>query len=431
MSKLLTAVLVGAGYRGDIYASYSIKYPDKLKIVGIVENNSERLNLMKKKYNVADDNCFDSVDEFVLKDKFADVVINATMDQFHVVTSIPILKKGYDLLLEKPFALNEKEMRDILRVVRKYNRKVYVCHVLRYSPFYLAIKKCLLNNDIGDIINIQLAEHVTYHHMAVSYVRGQWRSEKICFAPMLLAKCCHDVDLMMWLMGDNKAVSVSSFGGDFQFLPEKKPEGAGTRCMVDCKYNKECPFSAESNYIFGNWRTQYVWRDLDPDEEPTEENKIKSLKTTNPFGKCVWDFERDGNVDHQAIMVNFENGALGTLNMVGGTSRSERKIHIIGTKGEIKGVFEDSQFVVRKISPYSPDGYVQSIKNVGEYNDCCAVKGGHRDADEWLVADFVDSINGKEPSISCTDIFNSVPSHAVIFKADKSLKYGRVEKITY
>ena len=51
------------------------------------------------------------------------------------------------MLLEKPFAVNEKEAKELLEVVKRTGRKVYVCHVLRYTPFYASIKKHLVNGD--------------------------------------------------------------------------------------------------------------------------------------------------------------------------------------------------------------------------------------------------------------------------------------------
>ncbi len=429
MSKQVTVVIVGAGNRADIYASYSLTHPDKLKVVGIVDPDKIRRGIMQKKYDVDDDRCFDSVEEFVKVDKFADAVINGTMDHLHVSTSIPMLEKGYDMLLEKPFALNEEEMDKLVDVANKNNSKVYICHVLRYAPFFKAIKQHLINKEIGDILTIETCEHVNYHHMAVAFVRGKWRSEKLCFAPMILAKSCHDMDIMMWMMNETEPVSVASFGNNMQFIPEKKPSDAGERCMVDCPRNKECPFSAEANYISEPRWIQYVWKCIEGDLDQSVENKIKSLKEFNPYGKCVWDFERDGNVDHQAVLVNFKNGATGAFTMVGGTSKSERNIHIVGTKGEIKGTFEDSIYVLRKISPYTKDGYETTTYDLKITGDMTGQTGAHGGGDVGLIADFVAVMSGEEPSISCTDINDSTLSHRVIFRAEKSRKNKTIEAI--
>lgn len=251
-------------------------------------------------------------------------------------------------------------------MAKKYNSKVVIGHVLRYTDFYRSIKEHVLRGEIGKIISIEMCEHVNYHHMAVSYVRGKWRSEKLCFAPMLLAKSCHDMDIMLWMMKETQPCAVASFGSDYQFGTDRKPEGAGNRCMTDCPMASACYFSADSNYLAAERWKQYVWKALEG--ELTDERKAESLRTDNPYGKCVWDFERDGNVDHQTVIVNFANGATGTFSMVGGSAKSERNIHIVGTHGEIKGTFEDSHYVVRSMAPYADKkGFVEkSFSRMGK-----------------------------------------------------------------
>ena len=429
MEKQITVVLLGAGNRADKYASLCFEFPEKLKVVGIVDPDPVRTKLMREKYEVPLENCFTDVSEFVKREKFADAVINGTMDQLHVETSIPVLEKGYDLLLEKPFAVNEEEMNELCDVAKKCGSKVVIGHVLRYTDFYRAIKEHVLSGEIGKVISIEMCEHVSYHHMAVSYVRGKWRSEKICFAPMLLAKSCHDMDIMLWMMNETQPVSVASFGGDFQFGLERKPDGAGTRCMEDCPYVNECIFSAKSNYLDVTRWIHYVWKSLEGEGELSNERKAESLSTDNNYGKCVWDFERDGNVDHQNVIVNFANGATGSFSMVGGSAKPERNIHIVGTRGEIKGTFEDSKFVVRSMKPSIKPAYEETLYDLKEGGDKIGMSGGHGGGDRGLTIDFVDYLNTGNISVSCATLEDSRISHHAVFCAEKARKSGTIVKL--
>ncbi len=427
--KQIKVVVVGAGNRGDVYSRYSLREPDKLKIVGIVDPDPVRTKIMREKYNVPKENCFESVDEFVKRDKFADAVINGTMDHLHVPTSIPILRKGYDMLLEKPMAVNKEEMLELLKVANEEKRKVIIGHVLRYTPFYTAIKKHILNGDVGEIMNIYLNERVSYHHLGTAFVRGKWASEKQCHTTMLLQKCCHDLDLMMWLMRETKPVKISSFGNQFQFVPGKKPEGAGSRCMADCPYVETCLYSAYLHYILQPERWgPYVWKSIEGEGTIDIERKKESLKTDNPYGRCVWDCNRDNNVESQSIIVSFENGALGTFNMIGGVTKPGRTIHIIGTKGEIEGSMESSKYVLRKIHPTETEEYTEEEFDLKVSGDMTGAFGGHGGGDGILMEDFIKYLNGEEATISCTDINDSTLSHLAVFKADEA----RVEeKIIY
>ena len=167
-TKPITAVIVGGGHRAFTYAELALQSPEKLKIVGIADPNPFRCEKARKMFGFPKENCFSSAEELAAVPKFADAVINGTMDHQHVETAIPLLKAGYDMLLEKPFAVNMEELEKLVATVEEYGNKVMICHVLRYTPFYLAIKERLLAGEIGDIISINTFEHVSYHHASTS-----------------------------------------------------------------------------------------------------------------------------------------------------------------------------------------------------------------------------------------------------------------------
>ena len=187
MPKQITAIIVGAGHRALLYSLYALQHPEEFRIVGVADPDPIRRRKTAQMHGFGEDMCFESAEALARQPKLADAVINGTMDTQHIPTSIPLLRRGYDMLLEKPFAVNEEEMWQLQKVAQETGRKVMICHVLRYAPFYAAVKERLLSGQIGDIINIQATEHVSYHHLAVSFVRGKWGNEQICGAPMLLA----------------------------------------------------------------------------------------------------------------------------------------------------------------------------------------------------------------------------------------------------
>lgn len=419
-TKPVTAIIVGAGHRAVIYSKLALTDPDKLKIVGVADPDKIRQKKAMEMFGFPEENCFNSAQELAKAPKFADAIINGTMDEQHIETSIPLLERGYDMLLEKPFATNEKEMRELVECVKKHGNKVMICHVLRYTPFYLSIKERVHNGEIGDIINIQTSEHVSYHHLSTSYVRGKWANSDKCHTTMLLAKCCHDIDIMMWMMSETKPVSISSFGSKFQFKPENAPKNAGTRCLVDCPLKDECRYSAKRLYLDQPERWAfYIWDKLEGIENPTDEDRINLLKGDSDYGKCI--YKCDNNVvDHQSVLVNFASGATGTHNMVGGSSKPLRRIHIIGTLGEIYGDFEESKFYVSKIHPTKDDEKIVEEVDLKVTGDMVGAYGGHGGGDEKLAADFVEYLRGGEPSLACTSIFDSVAGHLCVYLADKS-----------
>ena len=421
-----TAIIVGAGHRAVLYASYALARPDMLKIVGVADPNPLRREQVAARFGFGKEMCFDSAERLAERPRLADAIINGTMDHQHCATSLPLLRRGYDMLLEKPFVVNEDEMRLLAETAKEYGNTVMICHVLRYAPFYVEICKRLRDGEIGDVINIQAAEHVSYHHHVVGYVRGKWNNTEKCHSTMLLAKCCHDMDLLVWLKSGVAPVSVASHGSNFQFTPEARPKGAGTRCLVDCPIEAECLYSARKHYIDHPYRWSfYVWDSLEHIENPTIEQKIESLKTDNPFGRCVWGCDNNV-VDHQSVMMNFEDGCTATMNMVGGCSKPQRTLHIIGTKGEIYGALEESKFTVCKMDPRPGHEYAEEVVDLNAKGDGSGALGDHGGGDLRLVEDFVKRLHGETPSISCTDLKDSISGHLAVFRADLARECGRV-----
>jgi len=416
----LTAVIVGAGNRGYQYACHSLDHPDDLKIVGVVEPDDFRRERARRTFDLPEDRCFRRFDELMAQPKMADAIINGTMDRDHVATSVPALEAGYDMLLEKPICGTRAELCRLIEVVRRTQRRVLICHVLRYAPFYAEIRRRVADGAVGDILTIHTAEYVSYHHMSAAFVRGRWRRRDTA-SPILLAKCCHDLDIICWMKSGVAPRRVSSFGSRTFYIESNAPEGAGTRC-VDCAIEPECSFSARKHYLEQGLWGFYAWEPIQHIEHPTEEDKIASLKGDNPWGKCVFRSDNDV-VDHQSVVTEFADGAISTHGLVGTASSGRRVIHIVGTRGEIEGVMEHGKFVVRTIAPKAGQEYVE------ETVDVSLAGSGHGGGDSLLVEDFVRVLRGQPASLSTTELMDSVNSHLMAYAADEAMREGRVVPI--
>jgi predicted dehydrogenase len=130
--KPVTAVLIGAGHRGNIYSDYALLHPDELNIVGVAEIHALRNGLFARKHSIPSSKRYYAWEDVFKREKFADAVIIATPDKVHAGPCIKALEKGYDVLLEKPIACTEQECRLILNTAKATGRIVGVCHVLRY-----------------------------------------------------------------------------------------------------------------------------------------------------------------------------------------------------------------------------------------------------------------------------------------------------------
>ena len=416
----ISVIIVGMGGRASIYSAVALTNPELLNVVGVVDVNPERTRQAQLMFDLPDDRCFTTVEELVAVPKFADAAINCTMDRLHVETSLPLLRHGYDLLLEKPYALNDEEGRLIIDCARETGRKVMVCHVLRYTPFYRSLRRVIALGTIGDVINIHMVNQVGYQHESVSFVRGKYAREEICGSGMLLSKCSHDLDIMSWLMGDNIPVTISSVGSVLQFKEEKAPEGAGTHCLNNCPLERECIYSARRLYIENPMRwANNVWHDTHSNPETDAEKEEILRQTDNPFSRCVYRCNIN-IVDHQSVLIHFRDGATGTFSMNGGATMPRRIIHVTGTRGEIHGDFERERFHVRLIDPEAPGGYTERTLDISDFQQGDAHGGGDRS----IVLDFIALLRGDRTSPGCPTLEDSIVGHRMVFLAEKSRLAG-------
>lgn len=420
-SEPLTAVIMGAGHRSLIYASYAEKHPEQLRIVGVVDPDADRRALTATRFGFPAAHCFESVEQLTALPRLAHAAINGTMDQLHVQTTLPLLKAGYDVLLEKPIGTSEEEVTELLHTAKSYGRVVMICHVLRYAPFYANIHKMVEQGAIGDIVAIQTEENVSYHHTTTCYVRGKWNSAEKCGSSMLMAKSCHDLDLITWMKGGIRPVKVSSFGSRYQFREDKAPEGAGTRCLVDCPIEDTCTYSARRIYIQQGLGGDYAW-DRTGLAKDDIEGKLESLRTNNPYGRCVWRCDNDV-VDHQTVIIEFEDGSTASHNMTGATAKPCRTIHITGTRGEISGTMEDGLIIIRR--PNDTPGQVYSEEEI-RLNVTADMHGG---GDLRLAEDFVRTLRGDTTSLASTSLERSIYGHQIGFAAERSRKEQRIVEV--
>lgn len=178
--KIVKVVVVGFGDRGGAYTKYAIDHPDRLKVQAVVDPNPFRRQLAKERFSLSEEMLFESVTDCVNRGKIADAVINTTMDELHIETALPFLKLGYDMLLEKPVTNNKKDLLMLKSIADRYGCKLMVCHVLRYTPFYLKIKEIVLSGEIGKIVEIESNEMVGVAHASASYIRGKWNNREKC-----------------------------------------------------------------------------------------------------------------------------------------------------------------------------------------------------------------------------------------------------------
>lgn len=410
-----TVLVIGAGSRGTTYARLATNLGDAFRIVAVAEPLEHRRNYVKERYNLPEEMCHVSWEEFLSRPKFADVVFLATMDRDHIAPALAAIEKGYDLLLEKPMGATAEECCIIERAAAKKGVFVLVCHVLRFTPFFRALKALIDAGRIGRVVHIQHAECVGNVHQSHSFVRGNWGNSDRS-TPMIVQKTCHDMDIMQWLVGKNCS-RVHSFGSLTYFKEENAPEGAPERCVDNCPHADTCPYNAVKLYTEDLRNTSFC-RAATKKIEPTDEDVWEAIHNS-PYGRCV--FRCDNNVvDHQTVNLEFEDGTTASFTMCA-FNKGSRNIRIMGTAGELSGNMSDD-FVT--LYDFSTKEYSKILLSDAVTEE--GIDGGHGGGDAGIIRALRTCLDGDRSSKSICTIQETCRNHLIAYAAEESRLTGKV-----
>ncbi len=415
---------IGCGGRTRTYLSLAKeRMSEYFDIVAAADPIIKRAEWLKEFSTVDDFKVFDSDKALLAEDKLADVVIIGTQDDYHVEPCLEAMRKGYDVLLEKPISPSLKEIILLEKEAKRLGRKVLICHVLRYSPFYRKVKEIVDSGVLGEIRSLNATEGVGPFHFSHSYVRGHW-SVKEKSTPIIIAKSCHDMDIISWLIGE-KCVSASSYGSLSYFNKEHAPEGAPKRCLDGCPHGPNCFFNA-ANYMF----SQRPWLQYIFDKEgeavakgsKATDNEVREWLKVSPWGRCVFG-GCDNNVpDHQTAQFEFEKGKTATFTVT--AFDSGRNIEIYGTKGSLKGGHTlkhqaDTGADIIVMDHFSGNKTIHKVNiNAGGYD-------GHGGGDHGLVSNLYNEMTKENPDDMSSSISQSIESHIMGFAAEESRMTGK------
>ncbi|MBQ6907708.1 MAG: Gfo/Idh/MocA family oxidoreductase [Clostridia bacterium] len=403
---MLNAVIVGCGGRGQIFAEYAKKSPKEMKVVAIAEKRDFLREKMKKEYGIEDQYIFSDYKELFSKGKIGDVIFIATQDNQHIEPALMALDAGYkNLMVEKPIDRDLQKCVMLSKKADECGAKLQICHSLRFSPFYRKMKELIDSGVIGEIKHINQEEGVGYYHYVHSFVRGDWANEDES-SPMILAKCCHDMDLMLYLL-DAHAKEVSSYGKEGFFSEENAPKNSADRC-IDCKVRNTCDFDAIKIYMSHlDFFSSAVYKE--------GFSNLEDAMVNGRYGRCAYRCNNNV-VDHQSVNILFEGGITGTLTMTAFSKENDRETRIFGTKGEIVGDFDENVIYVK---PFLSD--IKTYKAE-------VIESGHGGADTVTVADFLAA--ARDEKEMCTPISVSIESHAMCEATEVSRKTGKSIKIS-
>ena len=408
----VSLIIIGAGNRGSSFARFAAQHPDLARVVGVAEPREFYRQKVASQHNIPPENVTEDWKELVARPKFADAVIIATPDRYHAEPAVAFANRGYAMLLEKPMATNPADCRRIVEAVEQNHILFAVFHDFRYFNYTKVLKETIDSGLIGDVVSIEHLEPVGYWHYAHSYVRGNWRNEAAS-SSMLLAKSCHDIDWLRYILGQ-RCVRVSSFGSLTHFKKSQKPAAAGDalRCL-DCAYEAQCPYSAKRFYQARLRKGEFGWP-LDVITPVfTEEGVLMALRE-GPYGRCVYECDNDV-VDHQVVNLLYANGATASFTMTGCSEFGDRRTTVFGTRGELRG----------DLSKLVHFDFLSNETHIIDTTPPNSPSGGHWDGDVNVLKAFMYTVATGDTSRILSGAQETLETHLTVFAAEQSRREGK------
>ena len=382
---------IGLGNRTCKYLRYVQEHQDVVELVATIDPDPAKQ---------AD---FASFDELAASGIELDACIIGTPDLYHHELAVKAMLQGWHVLLEKPMGQTPEQCMDIVKVSKETGKMATVCYVLRYHPYFMKLKELSQNPAMGNILSVRHIERVGHDRTAHTFVRGPWNRQEMNTS-VFFTKCCHDVDFILWLIG-NDVKSTSSVKGDRIFTAANAPEGAAERCR-ECPIEQSCEYSAIDLYLR---RKDWIKGFVAKPGESQEETIIRMLDESR-YGRCVYHCPENDVPDSQTLVLEMHSGIKAEIIMECITEDKGRHTVIECENAVITG---DESFI---------DIVYKDSSRPDERYDFQWTRGLslHAGADMQIVKEFIEAI--REGHLQTKTLAeDALESHLICFSANQAL----------
>lgn len=360
--------LIGVGNMGQGLAHLLRQKSNAVNFVSLYDPNPRAVARCRELIGFAGD-VTDSVDAVLASS--CDWVMIASWNCFHAEQTIAAFEAGKHVFCQKPLATTFEDCLAMRDAWRGSGKQFVIGFTLRYSPHYRQLKELVASGAIGEVLSLDFTETLDFNHGG--YIMGDWRRLTANAGSHVLEKCCHDIDIVNWLL-ESRAARVASFGGTDFFQPEN------AKHMARIGPN-------------GDGREAYRLR--------------RGLVGEHPFTS-----DKD-IVDNQVVILEYESGARATFHMNSNSAIPERRIHLVGTEGTIRADVIAGTTVMKRI------GFDTETVDLSG-----AAVGMHGGGDDVLANELIAAMTSG--TVMSAGIEEGLTAAVTCFAIDEALATGQV-----
>lgn len=196
MEKKIKFAIIGCGRIAQRHAEHIHKHGNLISVCDIDETKA---HFLSRKYNTQAYYKFDDL----LKIGGFDVLSVCSPNGLHAEHSIKALNAGFNVICEKPLAIDVNDCGEMIKAAEKSNKRLFAIKQNRFNPPVVAVKEAIDSGKLGKIYSIQLS---CFWNRNDDYYRNSWKGTKDLDGGTLYTQFSHFIDLLYWMIGDVKKV---------------------------------------------------------------------------------------------------------------------------------------------------------------------------------------------------------------------------------
>jgi len=325
MSTLRVGI-IGTGSRGITCIGRQIAEQSKeldITITAFCNRTESRMEIARDELNelaVASGNPplsirFHATAQQLINDPEVDLIVITSPTAAHAEATIPALRSGKKVYLDKPIAHTLEDSIAIRNAEVEAGNPMIMGFTRRYETPWLKLREIVSSGKIGDLKMMLIRAVLPY-----SFYFQTWHRTRAVSGGALNDKGSHYTDVFNWFVGDAKATQVNAFGGRNVFIEEEDTPEFCSVCDRDCPYRASEAMPDTQDQMKGAVDHSY--------ETETDPLKRKD--------NCVYKSGAD-IFDHASIHYQYNNGVVANIfyNVYGPQADDEETLELVGTKGRI------------------------------------------------------------------------------------------------
>ncbi|MFC7373055.1 Gfo/Idh/MocA family protein [Fictibacillus iocasae] len=197
---MIKFAIVGMGHIAKKHIE-AINEAEGAELVAVCDAAAERLEPYAGTYETYTD-----LDEMLKTNKDIQVVNICVPSGLHARLTKIVAEHGRHIVVEKPMSLKLEDSEEMIQIAKENNVKLAVVHPNRFRPAIMKLREKMDEGVFGTLSHANAT--VRWNRGQEYYDQAPWRGTKEFDGGVLMNQAIHNLDLLLWFMGEVESVQA-------------------------------------------------------------------------------------------------------------------------------------------------------------------------------------------------------------------------------